>query len=41
MGEKLDTQVLRIYYEGIRESMIDRAREASSTALVSDFGTHP
>ena len=28
------------YYVGIRESMIDRAREASSAALGTDFGTH-
>ena len=28
------------YYVGIRESMINRAREASSAALGTDFGTH-
>jgi integrase len=28
------------YYVGIRESMIDRARQASSAALGTDFGTH-
>lgn len=28
------------YYVEIRESMIDRARQASSTALGTDFGTH-
>ncbi len=28
------------YYVGIRETMIDRARQASSAALGTDFGTH-